>query len=158
MLQVSLLTENGNTKDDLRLPTDDSLLTQASDLVFSLSDMLEQVFLFVWCLNLSVPLLYLLQMQTKSTPCWNCVMIFLITMIWWCIANFISSRITSGYYYVFLVGALSGRSPQIWPFHVFPNMFPICSFATGGCGNLKLLFDFSNNLKISFTWQLLGNL
>jgi hypothetical protein len=25
---VSLLTENGNTKDDLRLPTDDSLLTQ----------------------------------------------------------------------------------------------------------------------------------
>lgn len=26
--QVSLLTENGNTKDDLRLPTDDALLTQ----------------------------------------------------------------------------------------------------------------------------------
>lgn len=26
--QVSLLTENGNTKDDLRLPTDDTLLTQ----------------------------------------------------------------------------------------------------------------------------------
>ncbi|CAL5374269.1 unnamed protein product [Camellia sinensis] len=25
---VSLLTENGNTKDDLRLPTDDALLTQ----------------------------------------------------------------------------------------------------------------------------------
>ena len=136
MLQVSLLTENGNTKDDLRLPTDDNLLTQVSDLVFSLSDMLEQVFLFVWSLNLSVPLLlYLLQMQTKSTPCWNCVMIFLITMIWWCIANFISSRITSGYLYVFLVGALSGRSPRIWSFHVSPNMFPICSFATGGCGN-----------------------
>ena len=55
MLQVSLLTENGNTKDDLRLPTDDSLLTQASDLVFSLSDMLEQVFLFVLSLNLSIP-------------------------------------------------------------------------------------------------------
>lgn len=29
-MQVSLLTENGNTKDDLRLPTDDSLLTQVS--------------------------------------------------------------------------------------------------------------------------------
>ncbi|KAK7836141.1 eukaryotic translation initiation factor 5a-2 [Quercus suber] len=28
---VSLLTENGNTKDDLRLPTDDSLLTQIKD-------------------------------------------------------------------------------------------------------------------------------
>nr|AKT94882.1 eukaryotic translation initiation factor 5A4 [Populus tomentosa] len=26
---VSLLTENGNTKDDLRLPTDDNLLTPA---------------------------------------------------------------------------------------------------------------------------------
>ena len=104
MLQVSLLTENGNTKDDLRLPTDDNLLTQVSDLVFSLSDMLEQVFLFVWSLNLSIPLhLYLLRMQTKSTPCWNCVMIFLITMIWWCIANFISSHITPGYLYVFFL-------------------------------------------------------
>ncbi|KAJ6354411.1 hypothetical protein OIU77_005094 [Salix suchowensis] len=28
---VSLLTENGNTKDDLRPPTDDSLLTQIKD-------------------------------------------------------------------------------------------------------------------------------
>ncbi|KAL6984908.1 Eukaryotic translation initiation factor 5A [Sarracenia purpurea var. burkii] len=28
---VSLLTENGNTKDDLRLPTDDALLTQIKD-------------------------------------------------------------------------------------------------------------------------------
>ncbi|ESW27270.1 hypothetical protein PHAVU_003G187500 [Phaseolus vulgaris] len=28
---VSLLTENGNTKDDLRLPTDDSLLTQIKE-------------------------------------------------------------------------------------------------------------------------------
>ncbi|XP_061986414.1 mitotic checkpoint protein BUB3.3-like [Populus nigra] len=28
---VSLLTENGNTKDDLKLPTDDSLLTQIKD-------------------------------------------------------------------------------------------------------------------------------
>ncbi|MBS2599652.1 hypothetical protein KFY57_26265, partial [Salmonella enterica subsp. enterica serovar Typhimurium] len=28
---VSLLTENGNTKDDLRLPTDESLLTQIKD-------------------------------------------------------------------------------------------------------------------------------
>ncbi|KAH1097754.1 hypothetical protein J1N35_014675 [Gossypium stocksii] len=28
---VSLLTENGNTKDDLRLPTDDNLLTQIKD-------------------------------------------------------------------------------------------------------------------------------
>ncbi|KAL6199156.1 hypothetical protein ACLB2K_028943 [Fragaria x ananassa] len=28
---VSLLTENGNTKDDLRLPTDDALLTQLKD-------------------------------------------------------------------------------------------------------------------------------
>lgn len=28
--QVSLLTENGNTKDDLRLPTDESLLAQVS--------------------------------------------------------------------------------------------------------------------------------
>ena len=27
-LQVSLLTDNGNTKDDLRLPTDESLLSQ----------------------------------------------------------------------------------------------------------------------------------
>lgn len=25
---MSLLTDNGNTKDDLRLPTDDNLLTQ----------------------------------------------------------------------------------------------------------------------------------
>ncbi len=31
MLQVSLLTENGNTKDDLKLPTDESLLSQVSD-------------------------------------------------------------------------------------------------------------------------------
>lgn len=143
MLQVSLLTENGNTKDDLRLPTDDNLLTQVSDFVYSLSDMLEQVFLFVWSLNLSVPLHpSLLQIQTKSTPCWNCVMIFLITMIWWCIANFISSRITSGYYYVFLVGALSGRSPRTWPFHVFPNMFSIGSFATRGCGSLNFYLIF----------------
>ncbi|KAJ0441039.1 putative translation elongation factor IF5A, nucleic acid-binding protein [Helianthus annuus] len=28
---VSLLTENGNTKDDLKLPTDDTLLTQIKD-------------------------------------------------------------------------------------------------------------------------------
>ncbi|KAJ0754967.1 putative ribosomal protein L2, domain 2 [Helianthus annuus] len=28
---VSLLTENGNTKDDLKLPTDDALLTQIKD-------------------------------------------------------------------------------------------------------------------------------
>ncbi|KAI3467288.1 hypothetical protein Pfo_023951 [Paulownia fortunei] len=28
---VSLLTENGNTKDDLRLPTDENLLTQIKD-------------------------------------------------------------------------------------------------------------------------------
>ncbi|KAG5542235.1 hypothetical protein RHGRI_021937 [Rhododendron griersonianum] len=28
---VSLLTDNGNTKDDLRLPTDDALLTQIKD-------------------------------------------------------------------------------------------------------------------------------
>jgi hypothetical protein len=28
--KVSLLTENGNTKDDLRLPTDESLLSQVS--------------------------------------------------------------------------------------------------------------------------------
>ncbi|PHU17998.1 Eukaryotic translation initiation factor 5A-2, partial [Capsicum chinense] len=28
ILYVSLLTENGNTKDDLRLPTDENLLTQ----------------------------------------------------------------------------------------------------------------------------------
>ncbi|XP_047049279.1 eukaryotic translation initiation factor 5A-5-like isoform X2 [Lolium rigidum] len=28
---VSLLTENGNTKDDLKLPTDESLLTQIKD-------------------------------------------------------------------------------------------------------------------------------
>ena len=27
----NLLTENGNTKDDLKLPTDDSLLTQIKD-------------------------------------------------------------------------------------------------------------------------------
>ena len=154
MLQVSLLTENGNTKDDLRLPTDDNLLTQVSDLVFSLSDMLEQVFFFVWSLNLIIPLhLYLLRMQTKSTPCWNCVMIFLITMIWWCIANFISSHITPGYLYVFLVGALSGRLLQIWSFHVSPNMLPICSLATGGCGNLNFYLIFLT------TWNflLLGN-
>lgn len=30
ILYVSLLTENGNTKDDLRLPTDENLLTQVS--------------------------------------------------------------------------------------------------------------------------------
>lgn len=30
LFQVSLLTENGNTKDDLRLPTDDTLLAQVS--------------------------------------------------------------------------------------------------------------------------------
>ncbi|XP_074579694.1 eukaryotic translation initiation factor 5A-2 isoform X1 [Curcuma longa] len=29
--QVSLLTENGNTKDDLRLPTDENLLSQIKD-------------------------------------------------------------------------------------------------------------------------------
>ncbi|XP_028119564.1 eukaryotic translation initiation factor 5A-4-like, partial [Camellia sinensis] len=28
---VSLLTENGNTKDDLKLPTDESLLSQIKD-------------------------------------------------------------------------------------------------------------------------------
>ncbi|CAN1313885.1 Eukaryotic translation initiation factor 5A-4 [Linum perenne] len=28
MFQVSLLTDNGNTKDDLKLPTDEALLTQ----------------------------------------------------------------------------------------------------------------------------------
>ncbi|OAY79558.1 Eukaryotic translation initiation factor 5A-2 [Ananas comosus] len=33
---VSLLTENGNTKDDLRLPTDDSLLTQQTNKRISL--------------------------------------------------------------------------------------------------------------------------
>jgi Eukaryotic elongation factor 5A hypusine, DNA-binding OB fold len=27
-LQVSLLTDNGNTKDDLKLPTDENLLAQ----------------------------------------------------------------------------------------------------------------------------------
>ncbi|KAK6151590.1 hypothetical protein DH2020_014225 [Rehmannia glutinosa] len=31
---VSLLTENGNTKDDLRLPTDESLLSQCRTYVF----------------------------------------------------------------------------------------------------------------------------
>lgn len=34
ILQVSLLTENGNTKDDLRLPTDDNLLGQVGSLLF----------------------------------------------------------------------------------------------------------------------------
>jgi translation initiation factor 5A len=29
-MQVSLLTENGGTKDDLRLPTDEALLTQVA--------------------------------------------------------------------------------------------------------------------------------
>ncbi|RRT55962.1 hypothetical protein GW17_00020070 [Ensete ventricosum] len=29
--KVSLLTENGNTKDDLKLPTDEALLTQLKD-------------------------------------------------------------------------------------------------------------------------------
>lgn len=33
--QVSLLTENGNTKDDLRLPTDENLLGQVSWQFFS---------------------------------------------------------------------------------------------------------------------------
>jgi hypothetical protein len=28
LFQVSLLTENGNTKDDLKLPTDENLLNQ----------------------------------------------------------------------------------------------------------------------------------
>lgn len=31
IFQVSLLTESGGTKDDLRLPTDDNLLSQVSD-------------------------------------------------------------------------------------------------------------------------------
>ncbi|CAN1794192.1 Eukaryotic translation initiation factor 5A-4 [Linum perenne] len=31
MFQVSLLTDNGNTKDDLKLPTDEALLTQIKD-------------------------------------------------------------------------------------------------------------------------------
>ncbi|KAK7847972.1 eukaryotic translation initiation factor 5a-1/2 [Quercus suber] len=31
---VSLLTENGNTKDDLRLPTDDSLLSQNEEFLY----------------------------------------------------------------------------------------------------------------------------
>lgn len=35
--QVSLLTESGGTKDDLRLPSDEALLTQVSDLVLSCS-------------------------------------------------------------------------------------------------------------------------
>lgn len=30
VLQVSLLTDSGNTKDDLRLPTDETLLAQVS--------------------------------------------------------------------------------------------------------------------------------
>lgn len=34
ILQVSLLTENGNTKDDLKLPTDDSLLSQVTTQLF----------------------------------------------------------------------------------------------------------------------------
>lgn len=45
MLQVSLLTDNGSTKDDLRLPTDESMLSQVSDLVF-LSERIQQVFFF----------------------------------------------------------------------------------------------------------------
>lgn len=32
--QVSLLTENGNTKDDLRLPTDENLLSQVSARIY----------------------------------------------------------------------------------------------------------------------------
>lgn len=33
-MQVSLLTENGGTKDDLRLPTDEALLTQVAQSQF----------------------------------------------------------------------------------------------------------------------------
>lgn len=36
-MQVSLLTESGDTKDDLRLPTDDQLLTQVSASLLSLT-------------------------------------------------------------------------------------------------------------------------
>ena len=35
-LQVSLLMDNGNTKDDLRLPTDEQLLTQVSKFVVNI--------------------------------------------------------------------------------------------------------------------------
>lgn len=38
LFQVSLLTENGNTKDDLRLPTDDSLLSLVSRITVSVLD------------------------------------------------------------------------------------------------------------------------
>lgn len=38
LFQVSLLTENGNTKDDLRLPTDDTLLAQVSISTVSVLD------------------------------------------------------------------------------------------------------------------------
>ena len=33
-MQVSLLTENGNTKDDLRVPTDEALLAQVKSFGF----------------------------------------------------------------------------------------------------------------------------
>lgn len=51
-LQVSLLTDNGSTKDDLKLPTDETLLTQVT---FSSHACLNQLFIvkyligsFIW--------------------------------------------------------------------------------------------------------------
>ncbi|MED6224519.1 hypothetical protein PIB30_084858 [Stylosanthes scabra] len=39
---LHLLTDNGNTKDDLRLPTDDDLLTQGKDLVVSVMSVMGE--------------------------------------------------------------------------------------------------------------------
>lgn len=52
---MSLLTENGNTKDDLRLPTDDNLLTQVGLTCISFPEMV--VFLLnylLWKMKISL--------------------------------------------------------------------------------------------------------
>jgi hypothetical protein len=44
--QVSLLTDNGETKDDLRLPTDENLLKQVS--VVKLEFLFEIIYIYIF--------------------------------------------------------------------------------------------------------------
>jgi hypothetical protein len=48
---VSLLTENGDTKDDLRLPTDDQLLTQVALLLIQTPLLFPQTSELLLCRN-----------------------------------------------------------------------------------------------------------
>jgi hypothetical protein len=48
---VSLLTENGDTKDDLRLPTDDQLLTQVPFLLIQTPLLFPRTFQLLLCQN-----------------------------------------------------------------------------------------------------------